>query len=607
MSIARSPLADGTRGTQVRGSARAWVIIAIALVGAAVGAMAAIVVSNLRTQPAEPLPPLRLSLHPPADVTMGGGSDYPFGLSLAPDGRRLVFPGVQDGQVQLWLHDLTTGGSHVLPGTDSGVLPFWAPDGRAIAFFAGGRLRVFVLQTGTVEDLASAPSPGGGVWHPGGDIIFGPEADGPLVRRRGSDGRVEPFTALDDGESGHRHPALLDAGRHIVFFVRSSESMRQGLWIAALATPAERRRLTATDAHGVVLGDAVVYASGTALVAQSVNVEARAVRGRPILLGTAVGRSSHHRLFATSGGDVLIYGGPASTLRELRWFDRAGTSDGIVGEPMDAWDVRVAPRGERVAVTRPDPQLDTLDVWTYDGRRPLPRRISPSIDADESPAWSRDATRLAWVSGRRTVTVRDALADLPDAIVARFDHPVRVTSWSPDGQWLVVSEARPATGNDLWLVAPDGRTQPRAYAQSPFNDVQGAVSPDGRWMAYVSDESGRFELYLDSFPTPGTRGRLTLGGAVEPRWRADGGELYFRRGSEIHVVTPAVADGLPIAASSHRLFDAGVDVRSYDVTPDGQRLLLNVPAPGTAPQQLTAIVNAATLLRVSREAESERR
>ncbi len=572
--------------------------------------MAIIALRNLRARPPVGVSPLRLALTLPEDLALGAGADYLFGLSLAPDGRRLVFPAARFGLMQLWLRDLTTGETQALPGTDEGVLPFWAPDGRAVGFFAGGRMRVITLENAGINDLANAPSPRGGAWHPGGDIIFAPEADAALYRRRGSDGAVEPFTTLDTGfgESGHSQPVLLDRGRHVLFFVRSREPLRQGIWIAPLGEPSNRRRLIGTDGHGVGADDAVVYASDGALVAQRVDLETRSLIERSVLLGAPVGRTVHNYLFATVGGDVLVYGAPRSGLRELRWMDRSGVSTGVVGDPIQAWDVRISPGGTTVAVTGIDQQLGTLDIWAYEGERPLPRRISPAIDADEAPVWARDGSRVAWVTGRRTVTVRGALAELPDETVRKFGHPVRVTDWSPDRRWIVVSESRPDTHDDLWLVAPDGRAQPRAYAQSPFNEVQGVVSPNGRWMAYASDESGRFEIYVDAFPTPGNRARLSSGGGVDPRWKGDGGTVYFRRGAEVHEVIPKLAGGPPEAMSSERLFDAGAEIRAYDVTMDGQRFLLNLPAADAEQQPITVLVNWQAFLRTGhRDTEPQRK
>lgn len=558
-----------------------------------------------------PAPPstLRLALPPAEGLAIGAGPDYPFGLSAAPDGRRVVFPAAQDGVVQLWLRDLTTSETQPLPGTEEGVLPFWAPDGRAIGFFSGGRLRVITLENARVTDLAEAPSPRGGAWHPGGDIIFSATAEGGLSKRRPDAGVVEPFTTVDRAasESSHRHPVFADEGRHVVFYVQSDEATRRGLWLAAMADPSNRRRLINSNAHGLAIGQMVVYATDDALVAQRLDVDTRSLVNRPLLLGTAVGRSPQHQLFATAGGDLLIYGAPASGLRELRWIGRTGATAGTVGEPMNAWDVRVAPGGGTVAVTRLDPQLNTLDIWAYDGERPLPRRVSPAIDADEAPAWSSDGARIAWVTGRRTLTVRSAMADAPDETVRKFDHPVRISDWSPDFRWILVTETNPASHDDIWLVSPDSASGARAYAQSPFNEGHGVVSPDGRWIAYASDESGRAEIYVDTFPAPGRRGRMTSGGGADPRWRADGGELYFRRGTEIHAVTPSFTGPLPEAAASERLFDARADVRAYDVSADGRRFLLNLPAIDNASPLVNVIVNVSTVLRTSSGAASTAR
>lgn len=578
-----------------------WLIAGLAILLLGAGAMAVTALRNMRASPPGDVLPLRLALAPPEDLTLGAGTDYPFGLSLAPDGRRLVFPASKYGLIQLWVQDLTTSETQALPGTDDGVLPFWAPDGRAIGFFAGGRMRVITLENAGVKDLASAPSPRGGTWHPGGDIIFAPEADGPLYRRRGSDGAVEPYTTLDraSGESGHRHPVLIDAGHHVLFFVSASEAMRQGIWIAPLGEGSTRKRLIGSDGHGVGASDAVVYASDGALVAQRIDFGTGSLIARPFVLGAVVGRSPQHHLFATAGGDVLVYGAPRSGLRELRWLDRTGVPAGVIGDPMQAWEIRVSPDGTTVAVAGIDPQLGTLDIWSYEGDRPLPRRISPAIDRDETPVWARDGSRVAWVTGRRTVIVLGRLAELPDEMVRKFEYPVRVTDWSPDFQWIVISESRPDSHDDLWMVSPDGRSEPRPYAQSPFNEVQGVVSPDGRWMAYASDESGRFEIYIDSFPAPGNRARLTSGGGVDPRWKSDSGTVYFRRGAEIHAVHPNTSAVKPEAVASERLFDAGAEIRAYDVTPDGQRFLVNLPAAETERQPITVLVNWPAFLRTS--------
>lgn len=586
MSIDRSP---GTAG-RVTGALLGLVLVVIALV---VSVSLAFVLR--RPEPPAPPPPLRLSLNITAEVTPGGGPDYPFGLALAADGRRLVLPAARAGHHQLFELDLTSGQLQPLDHTDGGVLPFWSPDGRSIGFFADGALRLLHREDGRLDEVAAAPAPGGGVWLPGGDIVFAPDARG--LMRRSADGQVTPLTRVDPStETHHRYPQVLGDGAHVVFFVQSGDAARRGIWLASLDAPDARVRLVTADAHGLAVGDVLFYASGQALVAQMVDLDSRRLRGQPALVGNRVGQGPEQQLFATAGGDVLVFGPPGSGLRELRWVDRQGTPLGVVGEPMAAWDVRIAPRGQQVAVARVDPQLQTLDIWTYDGDRPLPRRLSPAIDADETPAWSHDAARLAWVTGRRTVTVRPSSADRPEYAAAKLEHPVKVSSWSPDGRAIVVSATRPATGADILLVSPDegGSNELREYVASPFHEISGVVSPDGRRLAYASDESGRFEIYLDAFPRPTGRTRLTLGGGMEPRWSAGGGELFFRRGAAIHVVRPDLRTGE--ALSTERLFDALADIRSFDVSPDGQRFLLNLPAPDEERGALSVIVGVEALI-----------
>ncbi len=544
--------------------------------------------------PSPPPAALRLSFPSLDELAAGVRPDYSLGLALAPDGRRVAFSGVKDGSTQLWLHDLTAHATAPLPDTAEAAMPFWSPDAGAVAYFAEGELRVFSFADQRNQDLADAPTPRGGAWHASGDIVFAPD-DGGLKWRRAS-GAVEPFTTVETGESSHRHPHVTADGRHVVFFVRASERMRHGIWIAPVDQPSSRRRLINSDAEGILIGQTLLYSSGGALVAQRVNLESLGLEGRPVLLGQSVGHSAEHRLYATTGADVLVFGTPSSRLRDLRWVDRAGAPAGVLGEPMDAWGVRIAPRGATVAVTRVDPQLNTLDIWAYDDQRPLPRRVSPNIDVDEAPAWSRDAARIAWVSSRRVVTTRDARAARPETSLRKFDNPVRATDWSRGDEWIVVVETRPDTRGDVLLMRADGEGEVRSYLQSPFNETHGVVSPDGRWMAYASDESGRPEIYADAFPTPGSRARLTVGGGTEPRWGRDDRELFFRRGSEIHAVRLRVAGATLEATSSERLFDAGAEIRSFDVAPDATRFLVNVPAPDAAPKALTVVVNFRTLL-----------
>jgi hypothetical protein len=383
---------------------------------------------------------------------------------------------------------------------------------------------------------------------------------------------------------------------HVIFFVRARDNARQGIWIAPLDEPGSRKRLANSDANAVVLDHAIVYATGAALVAQRIALDTLTLRGKPELIDTSVGRSEQHELFATAGGDVVIHGSPPSRQRELRWVDMTGRTVATVGEPMEAWDVAIAPSGRDIAVARADPQLGTLDVWTYQESRPVPRRISTAVTVDVAPVWSRDSRHLAWASGANTLMVRDARAASGEIVVNKFPHSLRPTDWTADGSAIVITQNDPQGRGDIAVVGARPGSNVRPYVQSPFDETSGVLSPDGRWLAYVSDESGRPELYADAFPAARRRARLTVGGAMQPRWSRDGRRVYFRRGREIHAVDVGVtAEGLE-ALASYRLFDAGAEIRAFDLDRSTARILVNVPAADTAERPLNVVVNVSSLL-----------
>ncbi len=529
---------------------------------------------------------------PPDAVEVGAGADYSFGLALAPDGRRLVFPAARAGVISLWLQDLSTGDTRSLAFTDGAAAPFWSPDGSRVGFLAGGHLRALDLAAGSVSDLAEAPAGRGGAWNQAGDLVFAPHGLSGLLRRS-PDGTIAPFTTLDREarEVGHTWPAFLPDGRHVVYLVTASDPSRAGIWLTSLDDPASRTRLSTSDAQPIVAGNTMLILRGTTLMAQALDPTTWLTSGRSGLAGAPAGRGPLGQLFATAASDVLIYGAPGSQLRELRWVSSKGETIGRAGEPAESWDLRIAPDGRRVAVTQLDPQLRTLDVWIREGTQPVPTRLSLGTDVDESAVWSPDGLRVAWVGKRRNIMIRGAGAVLPEQTLATFEPPLQLWDWSRDGGLLLMGRTDAQTGDDLWVMPQIEGGTPGAYMAGSFNQTYGAFAPNGRWVAYASDESGQYEIYVDSFPEPGSRVRVTTAGGTEPRWRRDGRELYFRRGSEIHAVRLSWGTPLPEVVSLDRLFDAGAPIRSFDVVPDGSRFLVNLPASSAAPRSATMVVN----------------
>jgi Tol biopolymer transport system component len=562
---------------------------AAAIVLAAVFALPAI--RHWREQPPSPPPapqPLRSAWAAPDGLDIGSGGDYPFGLALAPDGRRLAFPAVKAGVASLWLQDLRTGDARVVPGTDQATLPFWSADGTKVGFFANRRLHTLDLGSGQIVDIAETASPRGGTWNGAGDLVFATINTG--LTKRSRDGSVTPITSLDsaNGETAHAWPSFLDDGKHVIFSVSASDPSRAGTWVTTLDDPSQRRRLVASTGQAIVVDHTLLYLRDLVLVAQPIDPVTFHPVGRSTPVAANVGQGPLGQVFATASDDVLIYGAPGTTLRELRWVSRDGQQAGPTSEPIDAWDLRIAPDGTRIVTTEVDRQFRTLDLFVRTGSQPAPLRLSLSADVDEGGVWSPDGLRIAWAGQRRKILMRGAGAVLPEQAIAVFDTPVQVWDWSRDGRALLIGRKRDDNGDDLWTQPLTAGAAAQPYVTAPFDQAYGAFSPDGRTIAYASNESGQFDIYLDTFPKPGARLRLTTAGGTEPRWSADGGELFFRRGGEIHSVR--FIDGSNSVDSLSRLFDLEIAIRSYDVARDG-RFLLNVPATSSQQKPVTLVNN----------------
>lgn len=562
------------------------VIAAAAIILAAIFAVPAI--RHWRERPPAPPPPpqpLRSAWIAPGNVDVGSGGDYLFGLSLAADGRKLVYPAARSGAVSLWLHDLRNGETQALPGTDGAAMPFWSSDGSKIGFFANGHVRAFDLASGQASDLADAAAGRGASWNQAGDLVFAPSPNSGLMRRTAS-GSIAALTTLDaaNGETSHAWPSFLPDGQHVIFLVTSSQPLRSGIWIASLDDPSSRQRLVDADTQALIVDRTLLYLRDHVLVAQQVDAATNQLSGRAEAVGLNVGRGPIAQLFATASSDVLITGAPGSTLRELKWLTKDGQPVGSPSEPIDAWDLRIAPDGKRVAITEVDRQLRTLDVFIRTGSQPAPTRLSLSTDIDESPVWSPDGLRIAWAGQHRKVMMRGAGAVLAEQTIATFDTPVQVWDWSRDGKSLLIGRKSTDTGDDLWIQPPTEGAAAKPYAVMPFDQAFGVISPDGASIAYASNESGQFDVYVDAFPKPAARTRVTTAGGTEPRWSNDGRQLFFRRGSEIH---DAELNGSEVRSLA-TLFDAGATIRAYDVSRDG-RFLLNLPAANHGPAAATLV------------------
>jgi Tol biopolymer transport system component len=582
--------------------------------------MIAMAVPTLRylRQTAPALPPeLRTDLVTPA-------SDQPAAFALSPDGRQIVFVASGDGARRLWLRSLATTTTQPLAGTDGASAPFWAPDSRAVGFFADGQLKRLDLGGGAPRTLAPAPFARGGTWNADGVIVFAPSFTGPLVRVPASGGAPVAVTTLDR-QQGHRVPAFLSDGRHFLFYALGMPDTT-GIYLGTLDAP-DTHRLTAADTAGVFLpagrragpgsanarpasdGGWLLWVRVGTLVAQRLDLAQATLTGDPVTLADPVivdGAGNVAAVSASASG-LVAYRTGASSRRQLTWVDRAGTVLGTLGAP-DENDLRnpsVSPDGHRAVVSR-SVQGNT-DLWLLDGTRTS--RFTFDAAQDQSPIWSPDGSRIAFNSTRtvaRDLYLGAASRAGAEALLLASPQDKGATDWSADGRFLLDHSFDPQIGRDLWVLPMDGDSTPRVFLQTPFEEFSGTFSPDGRWVAYHSSESGRNEIYVRPFAGAAASGagataaggqwQVSTAGGVFPRWRREA--LYYLAPSGAMMAAPitstgaSVTPGAPVALFPTRILGGGVDTgqgRQYGVTRDGRFLINTVLDEATAP--ITLLMN----------------
>jgi Tol biopolymer transport system component len=564
-----------------RGGRLAWIAFAVAAVLAA-----ALAIPALRHLRETPPPEMRVEIVTPA-------TDDPTSFALSPDGRQIVFVASSDGASRLWLRSLAATAAQPLPGTEGARLPFWSPDSRSVGFFAGTALKRFDLGGGAPQTLASVVNGrGGGTWSPEGVIVFAPSQTTALMRVAATGGAAAAVTTLGPQQLSHNAPHFLPAGRRFLFTAAGGPDAT-GIYLGALDGSAPVR-LTPVGSDGVYLPSGwLLWRREETLVAQRLDVAQATLTSEPVTLADGVGAVS----VAATG--LVAYRTGTASQRQLTWFDRSGAARGTVGDPDDSVsNPRVSPDGRRVVVFRT--VQGNQDIWLHDGARTS--RFTFDAADDAFPLWSPDGMRIVFRS------LRTGAGDLyqkltrgggKEELLVTSNQLKTPTSWSADGRFVLFQSADPQTSNDLWVVPMSGDRTPSTLLKTPFRETRGVFSPDGRWVVYYSNESGRNEIYVRSFVSPGAAGTATgeaggqwqvsETGGIFPAWRPDGKELYYLNPQgemmavPITVTETTLEPGAPVVLFPTRIVDGGVDVqqgRQYDVAPDG-RFLINAEQDST--------------------------
>ena len=450
---------------------------------------------------------------------------------------------------RLWLRSLATTTAQPLAGTEGATYPFWAPDSRSLGFFAGGALKRLDLGGGAPQTLAPVITGAGGTWNADGVIVFASRSAIPLMRVSATGGAAVAVTTVGPQQVGHVAPSFLPDGRRFLFYLRGAADTA-GIYLGTLDGSAPTR-LTLADNAGVYLPGGAessrqggwllwVRAGTQTLAAQPLDAAKAALTGEPVTVadGVAVNTQQGSALSVAASG-LVAYRAGGNTQRQLTWVDRSGVAHGAVGDPDATFGLpRVSPDGRRVAVSRT--VQGNMDVWLLDGARAS--RFTFDAARDDAPLWSPDGTRIVFRSSRTgQLDLFQKLtsgADVEEGLVVS-DQSKIATNWSADGRFLLYFSNDAKTNADLWVMSMVGDRTPSVVLKTPFREAHGAFSPDGRWVAYHSNESGRNEIYVRPFVPPGAAGAAA--GAASGQWQIStaGGAMPFRPTSWAAAWTPS--------------------------------------------------------------------
>jgi len=550
----------------------------------------------LFSRPREPLQVVQSSILPPEKASFAF-RDGP--MALSPDGRRLAFVAETEGKRMLWVRPLNAPTAQALTGTEGAALSFWSPDSRFLGFFADEKLKKIDVSGGPPQTLSEAVA-NGGAWSRDGTILFSLRSREGLVSLPATGGVPTPVTTVEAPEFEHDLPSFLPDGKHFLYV--ASVFLTGEIRLGSLDGKVRKALFKASSGAVYVPPGYLLFSRGRTLLAQGFDAQRLELKGETFTVAEQIQDfpNSGFSVFSASQNGVLVYQrDTGGGLSRLVWFDRAGKELETLGAPGSFLHPRLSHDGRRVAVDVVDPRTSRADIWIHDLERHVATRLTLGPGDNTFPVWSPDDSRIAFASNRThqgDLYVKASSGAGGDQSLLSQANLKAPSDWSMDGRFLgfsmIPSETK--TRWDIWTLSlPEGK--PKPFLATPGVDVLPRFSPDGHWIAYQSEESGRFEVYVQSWPDTGGKWQVSSGGGREPVWRRDGKELFYVVEADRRIMAvPIRTDSGFEFGTPQVLFQTSMPVIpfcKYDVSGDGQRFLVNSVVGEARANPITLIQN----------------
>jgi Tol biopolymer transport system component len=530
---------------------------------------------------------------------------------ISPDGKNIVFAARSDGKTQLFVRPLDRLTPQPIAGTDDATFPFWSPDSRSIAFFSAGKLKKIDISGGAAVSICDAPAGRGGSWSVNGTIVFSPQFTDALLQVPATGGTPTAVTKLSDKFTTHRWPWFLPDGQHFLYVAANHAATGNANTAVVWASldGKDNKLLFASASNAIYASGRLLYVRENTLMAQPFDGSSGQLQGEAVALtgDVQIDGTIWRGTFSASESGTLIYQpGSAGTGTRLTWFDRTGKQLGSVSGPDSYALIELSPDDKKVAVTVGDP---VGVIWIYDVVRKSRTRFTFGEGSSSSAIWSRDGKQIAYLEGNSTnAYVRKLIVKAADGsgqareilnLGSIQTLQEELDDWSPDGRYLLYDAGTIGRDNgvDIWALPMSGDAKPFPFVSAPGDQGYAQFSPDGKWVAYASSETGQIEIYVVPFPWTGAKWQISASGGTRPRWRRDGKEILFEVPGSGKVMAAQVnSHGSNFEPGDVRLLFEGNNLppnnagSQWSLTSDGQRLLaITTGETGSAP--LTMIQN----------------